>query len=114
MSGLHVFPAPPLSELYTVQGRCGQDDLGPGHVVDGVVLVTKVAHGCHLTQLGHLLVVVGGGQVLMSGFEVLILATEDHTGCVGPQAPHGLRHMGPPQGWHAANLGHGGYFPTGH
>ena len=87
MSGLHVFPAPPFNELHSVQGRCGQDDLGPGHVVDGVGLVTHVAHGGHLTQLGHLLVVVGGGQVLMSGFEVLILTTADHTGVLVLRLP---------------------------
>ena len=39
MSRFHAFPAPPFSELYSVQGRCCQDDLGPGHVVDGVVLI---------------------------------------------------------------------------
>ena len=110
MSGLHVFPAPPFNELHSVQGRCGQDDLGPGHLG----LVTNVAHGGHLTQLGHLLVVVGGGQVLMPSLKLLVLATADETGCVGPQAPHGLRHLGPPLWGHSANLGHGGYFPTGH
>ena len=50
----------------------------------------------------------------MLGLELLVLATADNTGDVGPQAPHGLPHLGPPLGWHAANLGHGGYLTTGH
>lgn len=104
-----IAPVPALNELHTIQGRGGQDNLGSAHVVDGVVCVTEIAHHITLSQLSHLLVVVGRGQVPMEDLKLLVLSAAYNARVILAQAPHGLSHLGPPVGGHVVVQGNGGW-----
>ena len=115
MYGKFIIPVPPLDELDSIEGGGGQDNLGPGHVVDGVVDITEVAHWGIFSKARHVLVVVVGREVLVKNAHPLVLPTAHLTGDGLAQAAHGCGHLHSPIRRHAVHLeGQGGCFPTGH
>ena len=85
-------------------------------MVNGVSHITEVAHGVHLPQPDHLLVVLGGGEVNMANIEALVPSTTDLARILTGQAAHDLGHPEPVVGGHhgVQLKGNGGLRPTGH